>query len=449
MVSESENIKNQGYIVYGDGPRDIDSPRRHRLFQPPIPTGTVLPAGMLSHLIRLFGPAVGYRREERRLLVLMYLAGLFQGYAQTQAVNTLPFVRIAFDLSSSDMSRLFAVARIGSLIAIVYAVFGDRWGRRGPFISAYLVLLLATGATALAILPSIYTALQVLARAGAAALAMLATVLLAEQMRWENRAWAISFYATAVALGSGAGLVVLPVAQVNEGGWRWLFGAALLGLPVYLLLRIRVPESPVFRHQQRPAGFLRPLYGRYAGRFWLTALYGLLISSFSAVAVTFAFEHMVNGLGFSTFEAARIMLIGGSVGGLGFFAGGRLADSLGRKPAIFLALITAVAGGIAFYWWSDPGMLLGAAALAGFGSSIAQPVSSAQRTELFPTAIRATASQWLHSVAVLGSILGLSIAGYTIDIWGLPVTVTVLGSGVFLAILVQTLIPETLGSQMG
>ena len=56
------------------------------------------------------------------------------------------------------------------------------------------------------------------------------------------------------------------------------------------------------------------------------------------------------------------MLIGGTVGGLGFFVGGRLADSLGRKPAIILALITGAAGGVAFYWWSTPDLLLGAAA---------------------------------------------------------------------------------------
>ena len=103
---------------------------------------------------------------------------------------------------------------------------------------------------------------------------------------------------------------------------------------------------------------------------------------------------------------------------------------------------------MAFYWWSTPDLLLGAAALSAFGSSIAHPVSSAQRTELFPTAIRTTASQWLHSVAVLGSILGLYIAGFTIDLWGLPATVSMLGSGVLVAIFVQTFIPETLGSQM-
>lgn len=403
---------------------------------------------MLSRLVKAFGPASGYRARDRRLLALMYLAGLFQGYAQTQAVNTLPFVRIAFGLSGAEMSRLFAVVRVGALIAVVYAVFGDRWGRRGPFLSAYLVLLVSTGLTALAISPTLYAALQVLARMGAAAMAMLVTVLLAEQMRWDNRAWAISLYTTSVALGSGAGLLALPVAQLDERGWRLLFAVSMLGLPFYFLLKGRVEESSLFNYRQSTARLLEPLYGSYSGRFWLTALYGLLVSAFSAVAVTFAFEHMVNGLGYSTPEAARIMLVGGTAGGIGFFLGGRLADSMGRKPAIVLALTTGMGGGIAFYWWTTPNLLLVAAALSAFGSSIAHPVSAAQRTELFPTHMRTTASQWLHAVAVLGSMLGLYIAGYTIDLWGLPATVSMLGTAVLMAVVVQTLIPETLGSRM-
>ncbi|MCY4620791.1 MAG: MFS transporter [bacterium] len=402
----------------------------------------------MRSLIRMFGPASGYRRDDWRLLGLMYMAGLFQGYVQTQAVNTLPFVRLAFDLSKADMSYLFAIARVGSLVAVVYAVFGDRWGRRGPFLMAYLMLMVATGATAAAFSPTMYTALQVVARMGSAAMAMLATVLLAEQVNWNNRAWAISLYSTAVALGSGAGLLALPIAQTSEAGWRLLFAASVAGLPLYLWLRGRVEESRVFRFDTGGSSVFAPLVGRGAGRFWLAGIYSLSISAFSAVAVTFALERLVNGLGLTSSEAARILLIGGTLGGTGFFLGGRMGDTLGRKPTILLSLVVGLAGGIGFYWTSSKDLLIVAATLSAFGSSAAMPVSAAQRTELFPTAIRATATQWLHTVAVLGSILGLTIAGTTIEMWSLPVTVTVLGVGVLVAMLAQLVIPETLGDEM-
>ena len=399
-------------------------------------------------LVRMLGPAVGYRRDDRRLLAFMYLAGLVQGFAQTQAVNTLPFVRLTFDLSEGDMSYLFALARIGSLVAVVYAVFGDRLGRRGPFLTAYLILISATSATALSAFPSMYTALQMIARMGSAAAAMLVTVLIAEKVQWNNRAWAISLYSTAVALGSGAGLLALPIAQATEMGWRLLFGASVIGLPVYWWMRGRVEESRIFRFPAHNQGVFTPLAGPGAGRFWAAGVYSLSISAFSAVALTFALERLVNGLGFTSFGAARIMLIGGTLGSVGFFLGGRIGDTLGRRPAILMALAIGLIGGIGFYWSTSQPMLILTAALSALGSSAAAPVSAAQRTELFPTEIRATATQWLHTVAVIGSISGLTIAGTTIDTWGLTVTVTAMGIGVLVGGLAQLTIPETLGHNL-
>ena len=404
---------------------------------------------MLKNLIRMVAPVKGFRRDDRRLLTLMYLAGVFQGYAQTQAVNTLPFARLTFALTEADMSRLFAVARIGALIAVVWAAMGDRSGRRRPFLSMYLVLFIATGATAFATTASFYTALQLVARMGAATLGILATVLLAEQMRPENRAWAISLYAAAVSLGSGLGLFALPIARLSDGSWRWLFGIAFIGLVVYPLLSAKLGESRAFRQYEENTSVLDPLIGGHGGGFWLLAGYSLCISAFSTVAVTFALERLVNDLGYSTSQAAAIMLFGGTAGGIGFFAGGRMADLYGRKATINSALFLGLLGGLGFYWLSPPALLIGSVTLSALGSSAAIPASAAQRAEMFPTHIRATAVQWLHSIAVLGSMIGLFIGGLTIDTWGLPRTVAVLGIGVILAIVLQALIPETLGTQIG
>ena len=46
-------------------------------------------------------------------------------------------------------------------------------------------------------------------------------------------------------------------------------------------------------------------------------------------------------------------------------------------------------------------------------------------------------------------MIGLFIGSITIDPWGLPKTVAVLGIAVVLAIGVQAVIPETLGTQIG
>lgn len=403
---------------------------------------------MVQRLIRMVAPVRGFRRQDRRLLTLMYLVGIFHGYAQSQAVNTLPFVRLTFDLSEGDMSRLFALARIGAVVAVGYAIMGDRQGRRRPFLGATLVLFVATGLTAFAPGPVIYTILQGATRMGGAAAGALAVVLLAEQLRPDSRAWGIAVYAAASAFGAGLGLFALPIARFGAQTWRILFGLAALGLIVYPLLSSKLDESNIYRPLDRTPGVLAVPLGRHGGGFWILALYSLLISVFGVIVVTFALERLVNDLGFATAPASWMMLTGGTIGGIGFFAGGRMADSMGRKATISISLLAALVGGVGFYWLSSPFMLIVCWTLSTFGGFATIPATAAQRNELFPTDVRAAAVQWLNSVAVLGSVTGLTIGGVTIDRWGLPRTVAILGIGMLLAILIQAFVPESLGTQL-
>lgn len=403
---------------------------------------------MVKRLVQLIAPVRGFRREDRRLLTLMYLIGIFHGYAQSQAVNTLPFVRITFDLTEGEMSRLFALARIGAVVAVGYAIIGDRQGRRRPFLGATLMLFVATGVSALATGPVVYTILQGFIRLGGAAAGGLAVVLLAEQLRPDSRAWGIAVYAAASAFGSGIGLFALPLARAGEETWRVLFALGALGLIVYPLLSSKLEESVAYRPLDRPPGLMAVPFGKHAGGFWILAIYSLLVAIFGVIVITFALERLVNDLGFTTAGASTIMLVGGTVGGIGFFAGGRMADTMGRKATISLSLLAGLVGGIGFYWMSAPIPLMVAWTLSTFGGFASIPAAAAQRNELFPTDVRAAAVQWLNSVAVIGSVIGLSIGAVTIDAWGLPRTVATLGVGIVIAIVIQTFIPESLGTQL-
>ncbi|HDH02692.1 MAG TPA: MFS transporter [Actinobacteria bacterium] len=337
---------------------------------------------------------------------------------------------------------------MGAVIAVGYAIMGDRQGRRRPFLAATLLLFLATAATAFANGPLVYTVLQGLTRMGGAAAGALAVVLLAEQLRPDSRAWGIAVYAAATAFGSGIGLFALPIARMGEQSWRVLFGLAALGLIVYPLLSSKLPESPAFRPVERPASFLAVPFGAHARGFWTLAAYSLLVASFGVIVITFGLERLVNDLGYTTGAASWIMLVGGTVGGIGFFAGGRMADTMGRKATISVALLAGLVGGVGFYWLSSPPLLIFSWTVSTFGGFASIPAAAAQRNELFPTEVRATAVQWINSTAVLGSMLGLAVGAATIDVWGLPRTVATLGIGVILAIVIQTFVPESLGTQL-
>lgn len=403
---------------------------------------------MAGRLIRFMTPVKGFTRADRRLLVLMYLTGVVQGYAQTQAVNTLPFARLSFGLSEAEMSEILAIARVGALLAILFSTAGDRYGRRRPFLIAFLLLFTATGATAFASGATVYTVLQGATRMGAAAVGTLAVVLLSEQLGPENRAWGLSVYAAAVSFGSGIGLFALPVARASDQSWRFLFAASFIGLALYPLLNSKLPESRAFEPPDRRVSPFAVFAGAQAGAFWLLAIFSLLVASYSVIVVTFALERLVNDLGWTTTQAAAVMLLGGTAGGIGFFTGGRMADSLGRKATINISLVLGLIGGLGFYWVEIPWVVVIAVAVSSFGSFAAIPAIGAQRNELFPTAVRANAVQWLNSVGVVGSIAGLTVGSITIDQYGLPTTVAMLGAGIGIAVMIMGAVPETLGSQL-
>ncbi|MGZ8785435.1 MAG: MFS transporter [Acidimicrobiia bacterium] len=380
----------------------------------------------------------------------MSVAAYVQGFAQAQATNTVPFARLSLDVSVGEMSQILAITRFGSVLALAFSFYGDRRGRRKPFLTAFTILILANVATALVPNPTAYTTLQAIVRMTATAVGVLALVYLAEELAPSIRAYGIAIYAGAASFGAGTALFALPVAEMGREAWRFLFAATAIGLVFLPLLYSRLNESRAFHDpSSRRVNLFSALGGSHFTTFWLFALISLLAAAFSAVSLTFALERLVNELGIETTTAVAVMLIGGTAGGIGFLLGGRLADTWGRRPTIVLGFAMSLAGGLGLYWFDSLPLIVAAVAVSSLGSFVAVPALGAQRNELFPTSIRATAVVWLNTVGVFGSITGLAIGRFAIDEIGLSMTVTYLGIGMALATLLILLLPETRGQVLG
>src|SRR5690606_39374076 len=87
-----------------------------------------------------------------------------------------------------------------------------------------------------------------------------------------------------------------------------------------------------------------------------------------------------------------LLLAGGTVGGLGFFIGGRLADHLGRRVTSIAALTLGLGVGIALYTATSTPALVAAVFLSSFGTFALVPAGGAHRAELFPTELRSRAN---------------------------------------------------------
>jgi MFS family permease len=393
-------------------------------------------------------PVDRFTRRDRWIVFVVWSAGVVQGFAASQASATLPFTRVGLGLSEGEMSFLLGIARFGAFVAIPLGWIGDRSGRRRPLIWALALVLAGGSAAGLSVEAWHYGAAQAVLRGGTAAMSALAIVLLAETVSTPIRAYAISFYGAAGSLGAGIGLMVLPLAESGPDGWRiphLLIGVGFLLLPFLLK---QVPESRLYLDAPRPERQWQPLVsGTWSKRFWTITAAGFLISAYVSVALAFSTTRMIDDLGLGAGQTVVVSLLGGTLGGLGFFVGGRLADSWGRKKTVILSMGLALVG-LVIYWTESLPLLVTAVMISSFGIFAYVPSAGSFRAELFPTGLRATSNTAANNLSTLGSALGLMAGLVTIDRIGLSETITVLAVGVVAAILLITRLPETRGQDL-
>jgi len=399
----------------------------------------------LMKLPRFVRPPVPPVRSDVRIVSLTAVMAYVQGYAFAQAANNVPFIRRSLAETAAQMSLLLAITRMGAIAAVVLSLAGDRGGRRRILLFSYGVMAVASAATATADTALWFTVWQSITRMTGSSVSVLSLVMLAETLQPGLRAYGIAVFGAAVSFGAGSALVAVPINDLGPDMWRVLFAVSLLGLLALPALVKRVAESPLFGSGSVESALWAPLRGGAARRFWPVAAVSFLAAAFAATASSFSMERLVDNLGLSTIVAVLILAIGGTVGGIGFFAGGRLADTWGRRPTTAMALLSAGVGGIGLYRLESPGLLVLAAALSGFGAFAIVPSLGALRNEVFPTSIRATAAMWLNSAGVMGAVFGLALGKYLIGNFGLSTTVTLLSIGMAVAALLMMLVPETKG----
>ena len=288
-------------------------------------------------------------------------------------------------------------------------------------------------------------------RTGTAAVSGLAVVLLAENTSRRIRAYAISFYGAAVSLGSGIALMVLPLAEGGAGAWRiphLLTGLGFLLLP--FLIR-NVPESEIYIEE--PEGghwkeLMELVGGVWARRFWIVLTAAFLASGYGAVGAAFSTERLINQVGVATGTTVVVLLVGGTLGGIGFFIGGHLADAWGRRLTSVMALLMALVGGITLYSVTSLPVILVAVMIAAFGTFAYVPAAGSHRAELFPTTVRASANTAASNAALAGSAFGLIIGVFTIDTFGITKYMLILAVGIAASAGLTLLLPETRGQDL-
>lgn len=405
---------------------------------PTIPPATDDPA--VSSRLRRFVPVGG------AVAFTMWAAAVVQGYSQATVTATLPFTREALGLSEGEASAVLAVTRLAALGALLFSLWADHRGRRRPILVAFTLMVVAAGSTALAGGAGPFALSQSVVRATSGAVAALGIVWLAERLDPVRRAIGLSLFAAASSFGAGLALLSLPLAEADP---RLPFLISLLGLILIPLMGRFMSESPQFvplQPRRRPLAAL--VEKPWRSRLLLITGAAFMAASFTSVGIAFSTERLVNQLHLSTTTAAVVSLSAGTIGAVGLFVGGRLADGWGRRPTSALALLISAAAGVTFYRATSLPLVIAALTVSAFATFAYVPAFSAHRSELFPTTVRATAGTTAHTAGTLGSAAGLAFGSLVIDQWGLGSTISALALACLAGAALTLFLPETRGEDL-
>mgnify|MGYP003137222123 CR=1 FL=1 len=412
------------------------------LFAIPVWAHLARRGGTLAHAARSAPPwwAPPDRIDERQALVLGLLAAasMSSAFTNTLFTQTAQFAADDFGIGDVGFSVAGAVVRAGIIVAVPFAVLADRVGRQKVMRVVAWTAPTITAMGAFAPTFPILVATQTIGRPLGLALDFLIAVVVAEEMPRNSRAYAVSIMAMASGLGAGIAVMALPLADLGDSGWRYVYLVTLIWLVVAVDISRRLPETVRFVREHVVA----PRLDRR--RFAILATVAVCANFFVAPASFFQNRYLREVRGFDAGTISLFTLTTATPAGIGLVIGGRLADVRGRRRLIALTVPVATALVLASFVVDGPPMWIAAFA-GGFIGGIALPALAVYRAELFPTGNRGRAAGLLTAAALVGGIGGLLLVGQLLDrgwSYGQAIGVVALAQVVVVAV-VLTLFPET------
>ncbi|MEM7337324.1 MAG: MFS transporter [Actinomycetota bacterium] len=394
---------------------------------------------------RWWWPEEVVARQTTELVSAVCLLSIVGGYLGVVIGQTITFAAREFGQADSAQANTLAATRIGVLLSFVLLLRADKIGRRP------LMLWFATGAVLFTLLgalsPNLFAlgATQTIARGLTTGLFTVMVLAATEEVPSSARAFSVSLATVAAALGAGMVLWVLPTADLFTGGWRIVYVAPALFLPVIWWVSRYLPETRRFVAATTEGAPAR------INRRWLTliglAAFGSLV--FLTPASQLRNEFLADDLGYSATRISAFQLIVSTPAGVAVVAAGIVADRLGRRWVGAIALALGTATTVASYQLTGAGLWV-FASLGVILTSAAFPAMRAYQTELFPTRARARVGAIMDVIGVLGSVTGLVLVGLIADRWtdlGTAIG-AMMAAPLLVAVLILVFFPETANQEL-
>jgi putative MFS transporter len=399
-------------------------------------------------------PAVtGY---QRRMLAAVAASTFFEGFDQAILALVAPYVARDFDLGPEGLGAMLSLIGVGAVLALLITVQADRYGRRRLLLFTIAGYGICTGLTALAQGPFDFVLYQLLARMFLFAELALAIVVVAEEVPAARRAFAVSLLMAAhVGGGVAAAFTLGPLTGAGHG-WRAMYALGLIALPLLLILRLGIRETPHFAALDRALPAARIAWAPLA--VWrephrrplvlcilLFGLIGALVSTFPSFYAYF----LVNERAFAPAQVSATFGLALLMGIPAIPLSGWLLDRWGRRVVGVIGPLLGAAGIlIAFNVGGSTTAITLAGMIGVFVGTSILPVQLVYIPELFPTSIRAIAAGWISNgagrVLVISAPAATGVLAAGLGSVGLAASAMAV-CGVAAAALVYAAMPETKG----
>lgn len=292
--------------------------------------------------------------------------------------------------------------------AMIFGHLGDRYGRRFSLVCTLVLMGVATVAIGLLptydsvglLAPVLLVVCRLLQGLGVGAEYVGAVTMVAEFAPAKRRGYYASLPASGVFIGIGLAAAVsalvatLPQDQLMSWGWRIPFLCSILVVAIGLLIRLRVPESPVFTELKEARARTRApaltLIKAMPRRLLLVMIANGVLAFNIYVVQTYSLSYLA-GRGVAKSTALVAVLVGCAAGALAIPLLGALSDRRGRKPVYIAVSAFCALVAFPFFWLLDTGstvLILVAFALALGGCLAMFGSQAAYYSELFPAAFR-------------------------------------------------------------
>lgn len=335
-----------------------------------------------------------------------------------------------FPNASPIVGTLSAFATLGvgfvarPLGGVVGGHLGDRIGRKPVLVASLIVMGLAT--FAIGLLPT-YAQVGVLAPALLVAVRIIQGIAYGAEwggailMTYEHAPWLRKGMFTGI-VQSGfpiglllANLVFLgSVALPGDWAWRVPFLASLLLVIIGLIVRSKVPESPVFEDVRDRGEISKAPIVEVIKDDWRNLLRGIGLriaeTAGYAVAITYMISYLKSEKLATSSETILSLCVASAIGIFATIAWGWLTDLVGRRPVYIWVTLFSAAWAIPMFLLVNTGSLLAIIATVVISYGVSQNALAGSQGAWFPELFQAKTRS---SGASLAYQISAMISGFT------------------------------------